>query len=183
MPPSLARPNALLRLDIRTPNVIVHAGINDLKQTHSPSPDQLLHHLGSMCEMIHYLSPRTRIILSPLLPTKSTALNKKVTAYNHLVKTGLCPLDPRLTLINYDTNVFADASGMLKPEMGRFDKKNNCYLESDLLHLGGKGLTTFRAFIKSSVLRPLGNRYRSRSGSSAGRPGATTPFHDPFAGS
>ena len=85
----------------------------------------LINYLEQQCLLIHSISPKTKIFLSPLLPTKNAALNIKVREYNHYLRT-LSNKDQRLNLISYRDSIFANESGILKPDMGCFDKKNNC---------------------------------------------------------
>ena len=137
-------------------NIVIHSGINDLLDEIPPAPTQIVHYLEHRCAQIHYISPSTKIIISPILPTKNANLNQKVNAVNHLLH-QLCDKHPNLELLRYPNHVFAGNSGLLKPEMGRYDRSKNGALESDLVHLGSKGLRAFRWFIKSHIVRPRNN--------------------------
>ena len=155
-------------------NVIIHTGINDLRCENPPTPIQLVWHLESRCAQIHHLSPNTQIVISPLLPTKDANINEQVYWYNSLLH-QLCDKHPRLKLISYCSSLFADNRGILMSDMGRYDRKNNCPLESDSVHLGAKGLRLFRYYIKASIIPP---RFRFRTGMNVSNTMAASPVHN-----
>ena len=160
-------------------NVVIHSGINDLLDEFSPAPIKIIRYLEYRCAQIHHISPDTKIIISPILPTKDAKLNQTVNVFNNLLD-QLCCKHPNLHLLNYPTHIFADISGLLKPDMGRYDKNKNCPLESDLVHLGSNGLRSFRWYIKSHIVKPKYNI--NRSGLRQGRSdAANTTLHNEHA--
>ena len=157
-------------------NIVIHTGINDLLDDPSPAPIQLVRHLEYHCAQIHCISPTTKIIISPILPTKGKQINLKINSLNSLLY-ELCNKHPNLSLLSYAHHIFADNSGMLKAEMGRYDKTNNRSLDSDIVHLGSKGLRALRWYIKSCIVK---TRYNNSIGLHEGRSlnAANTTLHN-----
>lgn len=134
-------------------NVIIHAGVNDLRNPNPPSPLQMIQHLERKCAEIHNASPRTKILICPALPTKDSNLNHRVNMFNSFVY-QLCEKDQRLHVVRYSSMLFADGSGLLKPEMGRWDREKNGYRDSDHVHLGSSGIREYAKVLKSHIVRP-----------------------------
>ena len=83
-------------------NVLIHMGINDIKQSHHPCIPELVHQLECKCASIHKMYPNTKIFLSALLPTKKIILNKKVDEFNRCLY-QLSRMHPNLIFIENDT--------------------------------------------------------------------------------
>ena len=59
-----------------------------------------------------------------------------------------------LCVLGYSSRLFADNSGLLKPDMGRYDRENKCPLKKDPVHLGSSGIREYAMVIKSHIIRP-----------------------------
>ena len=83
------------------------------------------------------------MFLSPVLPTKSPELNKKIWQVNE----GIVQLSKKHhNLILVDNSIFANNFDCLRPEYG-------CYMnQRDILHLGKAGIKVFAESLKSYVM-------------------------------
>ena len=124
-------------------NIVFNVGINDVNRRDRESAANLINKLEGKCKSIHDIYPHTKIYLSPLLPTKSPALNKQIWEMNELI-VSLSKKHHNLILMN--NSIFADSNGCLLTEYGRYSNPN------DILHLGRIGLRTFATSIKSYIV-------------------------------
>ena len=69
----------------------------------------------------------------------------------------LCEKHPMLHVLHYSSSLFADKSGLLKHDMGRYNKETMGPLESDHIHPGSSGIRAYAAIIKSHIIRPKNN--------------------------
>ena len=58
--------------------IVIHTGINNVKQQSRKSNRSLINELEVKCASIHDIYPRCKIYISMLLPTKSNALNYRI---------------------------------------------------------------------------------------------------------
>ena len=135
-------------------NVIVHVGVNNLKSTRRPMlsrdtrdvdvydkfsqfRDKLAH--------IRLLCPKANIIVSPILPTKLQWLNERALEFNHYL---FQYLETVKHIKSIDFNEFVDMkNGLLKDEYGCYKNR-----ESDMIHLGRKGIGKLATLMKDIVL-------------------------------
>jgi alkylated DNA repair dioxygenase AlkB len=133
-------------------NIVIHTGVNNLHaDSFGPPPHILITRLEQKCAAIHAVYPTTKIVLCPLLPTKNRVLNLKVNTMNGLIH-SLSLKHPNLCLINPAN--YCDASGKLKPELGRYCQSEGKPLETDELHLGRQGIRMLAKSIKDFILPP-----------------------------
>lgn len=145
-------------------NIVFNVGINDVNRRDRESAANLINKLEGKCKSIHDIYPHTKISLSPLLPTKSPALNKQIWEMNELI-VSLSKKHHNLILMN--NSIFADSNGCLLTEYGRYSNPN------DILHLGRIGLRTFAASIKSYIVGKNPNITHSLNYSAAYKNGST----------
>ena len=129
-------------------NIIIHTGINDLNRHSSKPVHTLAYDLELKCRAINDSYPRTRIFLSPVLPTKDPSLNIKVLEFNRYLINNIGPKYSNIFILN--NSAFVSTQGTLKPDMGRYNM--GVPNISDPIHLGRKGITLFAKQIKSSVM-------------------------------
>ena len=136
--------------DIPTPevigphrNVIIHTGINDINCL-APKPDIALEEaLESKCMGIHALFPRTKIFLSPILPTKNYYLNIKVCQFNTRI-ISLAKRHHNIFIINNSS--FMDIRTYLLRDVFKSSR------HGDIIHLGAQGLRHFASSLKSYAM-------------------------------
>ena len=139
-------------------NIVLHTGINDVLRRDRLPASQLVSELESKCKSIHSIYPKTKIFLSPLLPTKLPQLNSKVCQVNE----GIVALSKKHhNLVLIDNSIFAREDACLKLEYGRYMDRD------DNIHLGKLGIRVFASSIKSYIFGRNINITRSLSFQSA----------------
>ena len=130
--------------------------------------------IDEKCKEINRVYPRAKILLSLLLPTKSSSLNQSVKRFNKL----LVDLAYSAKYINVVDNCPLFGS-VLDDKFGRWDSKNNSYLDTDSVHLGKLGLKLFAKNIKSHVVgaKPKSRSRINSSSSNRGRAGVSSRNH------
>ena len=128
-------------------NIFIHTGINDVRQANITGPAKItacLNRLISKVEEIRTICPKAYIYVSPLLPTKDSALNRRCVYFNRLLfeyvnnSAGL--------VMTHNFGVFLDKSQQyLSTEMGRYQKPG------DKLHLGKEGIRLLVKIIRECV--------------------------------
>ena len=133
-------------------NIVIHVGINDVNRSDRLSTSEYLDKLKVKCNEIHSIYPATRVILSPLLPTKRHQLNVQIWEINN----GIVKLSKtHHNIILMDNSIFAVNNDTLNSEY-------SCYNNpQDYIHLGKTGIKVLAESIKSYVLRK--NSFISKS--------------------
>ena len=107
-------------------NIIVHTGINDLRDRYSPlCPMEIVQTMESKCAAIHRLHPQMRIFLSPLLPTRDEQLNnlvRETNGYIYLLS------KKHINLFMTDNKYFADNKGFLRDNLASRRAKDTVHL-------------------------------------------------------
>lgn len=142
-------------------NIIIHTGINNIKHRNRRSNCSLAMELENKCKNILNVYPRSRIYLCLLLPTKLDSLNYRVKEFNNILF-EISHTHRNISVIDYNAALYCDRNGLLKAELGRHDKETGRPLDSDVLHLGKKGLRLLAKGIKSSVFQGKVRRDRSQ---------------------
>ena len=150
-------------------NVVLHTGINNVKNRNRSSNQTLCNMLESKCRDILEVYPRTKIYLSLLLPTKLPTLNYRVREFNGILH-DISHSIKNVNVIDHPLAEFCDANGCLKGELGRYDREANGPLTRDTLHLGKKGLRLMAKTIKSNVVKSRNQRPGQQGTASMGHP-------------
>ena len=120
-------------------------GINDIKQS-SAVVATCFDRLVRKVEAARTVCPQAKIIIDPVLPTKSYNLNFKAKQFNNLLVSYVNFLgDPNTVFLDF-THFCDSANGLLKTELGRFHNK------ADQLHLGSAGIRLLAKIIRERVL-------------------------------
>lgn len=136
-------------------NIVIHVGVNDI--CNGLSPDEYMNKLRDKCSQIHNVYPSTRILLSPILPTRLHQLNERIWDINERIVT-LSKTHHNLVLM--DNSIFADKNNFLRSDYAS-------YYTSDNVHLGSAGIRALANSIKSYVFRRNPSITRSMNYSSA----------------
>ena len=139
-------------------NIVIHTGINNIKNRNRQSNRSLSNILETSCKNIIKMYPKSKIYLSLLLPTKLESLNYRVREFNNILH-DLSHSYKNVNVIDHPLNDLCDSHGCLREELGRYDKEAQAPLSRDKLHLGKKGLQLFARTIKSCVI----GKFRSNS--------------------
>ena len=109
----------------------IHVGINSLKRCHTPyDVERCFQMFMKKIEQIQKVSPSSKLIVSPILPTGIPLLNAKAVLFNARLFSV-----PRLwSILNF--SVFADKNNTLSREFRSFRNRQ------DLIHLGYRGIST-----------------------------------------
>ena len=149
-------------------NVIIHTGVNNIKNRNSRSIQELGNILEDKCKSIMNVYPKCRISLSLLLPTKLDSINYRVKELNNVLR-DISHSHKNISTIDHPFNELCDDNGCLKAEYGRFDKESGTPLSRDALHLGKKGLRLLAVSLKSSVMGKYKRQGQRQQGPSAER--------------
>ena len=129
-------------------NIVVHIGINDLKdkkETGYVSVQETFLNWKLKIEEIQKLCPYSKVIVSEILPTKIPKLNARAIEFNQYLCNYRQYQNKSLKVIEH--GVFADqSSNSLKKEYGCF--KN----QKDRIHLGSSGIRLLASKIREAVL-------------------------------
>ncbi|MCP4459303.1 MAG: hypothetical protein GY816_14980, partial [Cytophagales bacterium] len=127
--------------------IILHCGINGIKHHRVNSSDKMrrkFEELKTVINQIRVLCPKSRLVVSPILPTRSQELNNRAKYFNSL----LFEFNDSLSYNGFTTlnfNVFADRFGNLRSELGRY------WNQEDQLHLGSQGISLLVRMIREKV--------------------------------
>ena len=123
-------------------------GVNSLKRCRSPRKVyQCFQLLMFKIDQIHKISPTTKLMVSPILPTGIPTLNPKSLYFNHLLTTTPKWWTP------LDFNIFADSNRLLADRFRSYRNKH------DLIHLGFQGIRTLNDIISNQLSRVDGRSY------------------------
>ena len=123
-------------------------GVNSLKRCRSPREVyQCFQLLMFKIDQIHKISPTTKLMVSPILPTAIPTLNAKSLHFNHLLTTTPKWWTP------LDFNIFADSNRLLAVRFSSYRNKH------DLIHLGFQGIGTLNNNISNQLSRVDGRSY------------------------
>ena len=139
-------------------NIVIHTGINNIKDRNRRSNRGLGNILEDKCKSIMKVYPRSRIYLSLLLPTKLESLNYRVKEFNNILH-DISHSYRNISIIDHPVDQLCNDRGCLKDNLGRHDKETGTPLTRDTLHLGKQGLRIFATIIKSSVM----GKYKKRA--------------------
>ena len=143
-------------------NIVIHTGINDLNRDHIKPPNVLAHELEMKCRAIHKCHPKSKIFISPLLPTKDSSLNSKVKELNYHI---MNVTDKYQNIVFLDNSSFVNNQGTLRTELGRH--RMGLPDHADSVHLGRKGIMLFAKGIKSSLIKRVTPRRLTPNGNHA----------------
>ena len=132
--------------------VWLHVGINNLKSIRCSGPHDIRKYFELFIHKVHeikILSPRTTIIILPILPTTVSVLNDRVRAFNRvLFSTQRCWVE-----LNFSP--FASKNDMLKSYY-------RCYGNpDDKIHLGFNGIRELECLITQKVSLVDARSYRA----------------------
>ena len=126
-------------------NVILHCGINDIKHDSIDNIDKVAEcfdKLRHKIEIIQKLCPTSRLIVSPILPTKDPKLSAKALDFNEML---FCLEDSVQHFKTLNFNCFCDMNGIILGSMG-------CHtIPRDKLHLGSQGIRKLVKLIKDCI--------------------------------
>ena len=125
-------------------NIIIHTGINNINRNHPRPVISLEEQLEAKCIAIHEMFPKTRIYISPLLPTRKYHLNVKVSQFNESL-VSIAKRHHNIYLM--DNSIFLDSQTYLLKHIYASDKGPD-----DIVHLGARGIRLFASSIKSYAL-------------------------------
>ena len=80
-------------------NIIIHTGVNDVNRSNPKPAEELGNELKQKVVAINRAYPRTKIFLSPALPTRSYELNNKIVKFNEQI-VSLSETHHNIRLIN-----------------------------------------------------------------------------------
>ena len=126
-------------------NIILHCGINNIKSPLVNSISKVsecFKKLQHKIELVRKLCPKSRVIVSPILPTKDRQLTAKALDFNEML---FCFENDTQNFKTLNFNSFCDMNGILYDSMGCHNKP------SDMLHLGSQGIKQLVKLIKDCI--------------------------------
>ena len=125
------------------PKLIFHVGINDLVDPVSPiSCEEIALTMDRKCAAILRKLPKTKILISPLLPTINRFLNQQVQETNRLIF-DVCAKYHNVIMM--DSTPFMDPDGLL---LERFRGKR----PENVVHLNGHGIRALKDLFKGYIV-------------------------------
>ena len=125
-------------------NIILHCGINNIKSASVNSitkVSECFEKLQHKVELIRKLCPKSRIIVSPILPTRDQQLSAKAIDFNEML---FCFEDNVRYFKTLNFNIFCNINGILYDSMG-------CQNPRDMLHLGSQGIKQLVKLFKDCI--------------------------------
>ena len=135
-------------------NVLVHVGVNNLKNKYALSDssidvDSIFYQWLLIVIQIKQLCPYSRLIVSPILPTKIRALNDRARRFNNILFT--CK---NSFWFSMGFDCFLDNSfDVLDDNFTRYHKFSEGP-HRDRIHLGRRGISKLCLLIRDAVLQP-----------------------------
>ena len=126
-------------------NVVLQCGINDIKHNSINNIEKVaecFEKLQHKIELVRKLCPTSRLIISPILPTKDQKLSSKALDFNEML---FCFEDSAQYFQTLNFNSFSDMNGILLNSMGCHNTPN------DILHLGSQGIRKLVKLIKDCI--------------------------------
>ena len=134
-------------------NVLVHVGVNNLKSTRRPGifgDSRNIYVYEKFCELrdklelIRLLCPTSKLIVSPILPTKIGWLNNRALEFNKYLFEYLHEVKQIKSL---DFDIFLDfENGLLREDYACFKDP------TDNIHLGKEGIKRLALLVKEVIL-------------------------------
>ena len=114
----------------------IHVGINSLKRCNTPyDVEKCFQMFMNKIEQIQKISPSSKIIVSPILPTGIPLLNAKAVHFN----ARLFSMPRQWSILNF--SVFANRNNTLSREFKCFRNRR------DLIHLGYRGISSLTVMV------------------------------------
>lgn len=143
-------------------NAVIHCGINNLREgspgrkDNDPDASNVegnFELLKDKIIAIKKLCPYTSITVSPVLPTKSHKLNARGRQFNSLLFKfeEIHPIGKKIRCLDF--NEFVDFNnGLLKENLGVWDRNTKQHNRKDALHLGREGIRVLAGLVRQSIL-------------------------------
>ena len=128
-------------------NIFIHCGVNNIKDREINGYQKVGQYFDKLEEKINaikVLCPKSKMHVSPILPTKDAELNSKCIYFNKRLFTLVNQSVGRV--LTHKFSVFCDSEGFLSENMGRYRKP--LY---DTLHLGASGIHELVTIIRKCV--------------------------------
>ena len=129
-------------------NVVVMCGTNDLKKPMENEQEEILtiyRRYKGKFEELRKSSPKCRLFVCPVLPTRSHDINNRVKKFNRFLFSDLAKSNINVTIVQGFADFVDHSNGLLKQSL--FDKRN----ENDVLHINGSGYRILVRCIKSAI--------------------------------
>ena len=128
-------------------NIFVNCGINNIKHYNINSSEKIstcFDNLKSKIDEILVLCPNSKVVVSPILPTKRHDWNKRAMYFNSLLFKYANTIRHRFTTLRF--GMFVDGNtGLLCDILGSY------WNPDDPLHLGSKGIRALARLIREQV--------------------------------
>ena len=125
-------------------NVVIHCGINDIRRPQADVRDCATRLIAKLDKISRVCKSSTKIIVSPILPTKSQHLNERAMLFNHLLFDYVNRVNPRIGCLDFN-NFLDSETGLLANQYGSFRDR------SDAIHLGSSGIFTLSRIIVEKI--------------------------------
>ena len=125
-------------------NVVIQCGINDIRRPQVDVRDCATRLIGKLDKISRVCKSSSKIIVSPILPTKLPHLNEKAKLFNQLIFDYINKVNPRIGCLDF--NNFLDIeTGLLADQYGSFRDR------TDAIHLGSSGIFTLSRVIVEKI--------------------------------
>ena len=133
-------------------NIVLHVGVNDIREgspgrlPEDPAPHDIKGHFDNFIDKVTHiqkLCPKSRLVISPILPTKSRELNNRAGRFNSFLRDYVINFNSQIKLLN--GMEFLSRQGLLAEELGVYKKPY------DEIHLGKHGIRLLAKTIKEGI--------------------------------
>ena len=124
--------------------VLIHCGINDIRRPQADVRDCATRLIAKLDKISRICKSSTKIIVSPILPTKLQHLNERAMLFNHLLFDYVNRVNPRIGCLDFN-NFLDSETGLLANQYGSFRDR------SDAIHLGSSGIFTLSRVIVEKI--------------------------------
>lgn len=153
-------------------NVVVMEGTNNLKSDKMDDDGvrELYKRYKTKLAQIRRYNPRCKLIVCPVLPTKSHKINRKINIFNQFLYNDLTQCNLKVLVVDGFMTFLDKGTNLLKNSLAKPDS-------SDILHINGRGVGALVKLIKNCIFtsRDFNRLAGSRLYSNACRGGPPDP--------
>ena len=153
-------------------NVVVMEGTNNLKSDEMDDEGirELYKRYKTKLAQIRRYNPRCKLIVCPVLPTKSHKINRKINMFNRFLFSDLSQCNLKVLVVDGFMTFLDKSTNLLRNSLAKPDA-------SDILHINGRGVGALVKLIKNCIFtsRDYNRLVGSRLYSNAFRGGPPDP--------
>ncbi|XP_063690521.1 uncharacterized protein LOC134823106 [Bolinopsis microptera] len=124
-------------------NVVIMEGTNNLKVDGTDERELYTKYKNKIAQIRKY-NPRCKLIICPVLPTRSHKINRKVNVFNQYLYNDLSQSNLKVLIVDSFLTFLDKSTNLLKNSLAKSDV-------NDILHINGKGVGALVKLIKNCI--------------------------------